>query len=80
VRICRAAFGALEKRSGRALYSWMERHPGAGERKRRALREILLALLLTLAAAAFITTALLRGDGAPQGAPAFETARKPPSN
>jgi len=33
--------------------------------------------MLTIAAAAFITAALLRGNGAPQGVPPFETARKP---
>jgi hypothetical protein len=50
------------------------------ERQRRArrwAREIALAVLLTVAAAAFITAALLRGSGAPQGVPSFETARKP---
>lgn len=47
---------------------------------RRWAREILLALLLTVAAAAFITAALLRGDGSPYHAPAFETARTPPSD
>ncbi len=46
----------------------------------RWAREIVLALLLTIAAAAFITAALLRGDGAPHYAPAFETARTPPAN
>jgi hypothetical protein len=64
---------------------WMERHPVAGRRNpprraRRWAREILLALLLTIAAAAFITVAWLRGDGAPHHAPAFETARKPAVN
>jgi hypothetical protein len=37
----------------------------------------MLALLLTIAAAAFITAAFLRGDGSPYGAPTYETARKP---
>jgi len=45
------------------------------------VREIVLAAVLTVAAVAFITAALLRGNGAqqgaPQGAPPFETARKP---
>jgi hypothetical protein len=41
------------------------------------VREILLAVMLTIAAAAFITAALLRGNGALPGAPPFETARKP---
>jgi hypothetical protein len=44
---------------------------------RRWAREIVLALVLTVAAAAFITAALLRGNGGPQGAPPVETARKP---
>jgi hypothetical protein len=62
----------------------MEKHPIAGEqrpqsRARRWAREIALAVVLTVAAAAFITAALLRGDGRP-GAPAFETARKPATN
>lgn len=37
----------------------------------------MLALLLTIAAAAFITAAFLRGDGSPYGGPSYETARKP---
>jgi hypothetical protein len=56
----------------------MVRHRGG--RKGRARREIVLAVLLTIAAAAFITVALLRGDGAPKDFPTFETARKPASN
>jgi len=60
----------------------MDRDPIAGEhraqrRARRWVREVVLAVMLTIAAAAFITAALLRGNGAPQGAPPFETARKP---
>ena len=46
-------------------------------RARRWVREIVLAVLLTVAAAAFITAALLRGNGAPGMTPSFETARKP---
>jgi hypothetical protein len=62
----------------------MERRPKRRERwvrsrVRRRAKEIALALLLTIAAAAFITAALLRGNGAPDGAPPFETARKPPT-
>ena len=62
----------------------MERNPIARERRaqsqvRRWAREIALAVLLTVAAAAFITVALLRSNGAPQEAPPFETARKPPA-
>ena len=61
----------------------MERNPITGEdraqsRARRWAREITLAVLLTIAAAAFITAALLRSNGTPQGGPPFETARKPP--
>jgi hypothetical protein len=61
----------------------MEKHSIAAEqrpksRARRWAREIALAVALTVAAAAFITAALLRGDGKP--APAFETARKPATN
>ena len=37
----------------------------------------MLALLLTIAAATFITAAFLRGDGSPHNAPTYETARKP---
>ncbi len=57
-----------------------DRAVGAGNPRRRAkrwAREIALALLLTIAAAAFITVALLRGDGSPQSGPTYETARKP---
>ena len=62
----------------------MERRPKGRERwvrsrVRRRAKEIALALLLTIAAAAFITAALLRGNGSPDGAPSFETARKPPT-
>jgi len=49
-------------------------------RARRWAREVALAVLLTVAAAAFITIALLRSNGAPEGAPPFETARKLHSN
>jgi hypothetical protein len=37
----------------------------------------MIAVLLTIAAAAFITAALLRGNGAPGMTPSYETARKP---
>jgi hypothetical protein len=82
VPICRAAFGALEKLCCLALYLAMDRDPIAGEhrtqrRARRWARELVLAVMLTIAAAAFITAALLRSNGAPPGAPPFETARKP---
>jgi hypothetical protein len=60
----------------------MEKHSDIGEHahQRRAwrwVREIVIAVLLTIAAAAFITVALLRGNGAPGMTPSFETARKP---
>jgi hypothetical protein len=85
VPICRAAFGALESLSCGELYFVMERRPIAGEhtpqrRVRRWAREIALAALLTIAAAAFITAAWLRGNGMPHAATPIETARKPASN
>jgi hypothetical protein len=60
----------------------MEKPSDIGEqalhsRARRWMREIVIAVLLTVAAAAFITAALLRGNGAPGMTPSFETARKP---
>jgi|GEM_PF-5736422 len=62
----------------------MERNPIAGEhraqsRARRWAREIVLAALLTVAAAIFITVALLRGDSKPDGLP-FDTARQLPAS
>ena len=80
--ICRAAFGALEKLCCLAPYLAMASDPIGSEhraprRARRWVREIVLAAVLTVAAVAFITAALLRGNGAQQGAPPFETARKP---
>ena len=80
--ICRAAFGALENLPCGALYSAMEKRSGIGEathahRAWRWVREIAIAVLLTVAAAGFITAALLRGHGAPESARSFETARKP---
>jgi hypothetical protein len=85
VPICRAAFGALEKDLCAPLYSAMEKHskpPDIGEhaqqhRAWRWAREIAIAVVLTIAAAAFITAALLRGSGAPDATPTYETARKP---
>jgi len=79
---CRAAFGALEKLLCLAPYLAMDRDPIVDEprpqrRARRWARELVLAVMLTIAAAAFITAALLRSNGAPPGAPPFETARKP---
>jgi hypothetical protein len=63
----------------------MERRPIAGEhthqrRMRRWAREIALAVILTIAAAAFITAAWLRGSGLPHAAQPIETARKPATN
>ena len=60
----------------------MEKHSGSGEhahqrRMRRWVREIAIAVLLTVAAAAFITAALMRGNSAPGMTPSYETARKP---
>jgi hypothetical protein len=82
VPICRAAFGALEKHNFLAPYPAMARDPRGFEQReqrrvRRWVREIALAVVLTVAAATFIVVALLRDNGAPQGAPQFETARKP---
>jgi hypothetical protein len=82
VPICRAAFGALEKLCCGALYSAMEKRSIAGaysrrRRMRRWAREVVLAVVLTIAAAAFMTAAWLRGSV--PGSP-IETARKPPSN
>jgi hypothetical protein len=82
VPICRAAFGALEKLLCAALYSQMEKHSNIGEhahqrRAWRLVREIVIAVVLTIAAAAFITAALLRGNGEPGTTPSYETARKP---
>jgi len=48
----------------------------ARRRLRRWVREIVLATALTAVAAAFIASALLRGE-APSPQPAFETAGKP---
>ena len=60
----------------------MEKHSDIGEHahQRRAwrwAREIAIAVVLTIAAVAFITAALLRGNGAPDKTPSYETARKP---
>jgi len=52
----------------------------ARRRMRRWAREIALAVVLTVAAIAFMTAALLRGNGALQTPSTFETARKPPTN
>jgi hypothetical protein len=82
VPICRAAFGALEKRPCGVLYCAMAKRSGIGATARpnrawRWAREIAIAVLLTVAAAGFITAALLRGNGASQSSQSFETARKP---
>lgn len=62
----------------------MEKRPiesghGNQSRVRRGAREIALAVLLTIAAATFITAAWLRGSIWPPAAP-YETARKPPGS
>ena len=72
VPICRAAFGALEYAHRYALLFAMEkpserRQHGPHPNLRRWMREILLAILLTVAAASVIAVALWRGDGANQG-------------
>jgi cytochrome bd-type quinol oxidase subunit 2 len=79
VRICRAAFGALEKLLCGALYFEMEKRSGPASSRRawRWAREIAIAVLLTVAAAGFITVALVRGNGGSHTPPSFETARKP---
>ena len=48
-------------------------------RLRRWQREVALAVMLTIAAVAFIAAAMLRSDGAHDSAP-YATARKPPPN
>jgi hypothetical protein len=83
VPFCRAAIGALEKRRRertnlamqrlRYLREWIRRR-----RIKRWVREITLAVVLTIAAAVFIVVAVVRGDSG-QNAP-YATARKPASN
>ena len=70
-------------RSGR--YPAMARHRFLRERillrrMRRWQREVALAIMLTVAAIAFIAAALLRGDGCFAGDAPYATARKPPQN
>jgi hypothetical protein len=48
-------------------------------RMRRWQREVALAVMLTVAAIAFIAAAFLRGDGVSPESP-YATARKPPQN
>jgi hypothetical protein len=48
-------------------------------RMRRWHKEVALAVMLTIAAIAFIATAFLRGDGGSHEAP-YATARKPAPN
>jgi hypothetical protein len=48
-------------------------------RMRRWHKEVALAVMLTIAAIAFIATAFLRGDGGSPEAP-YATARKPAPN
>jgi len=49
-------------------------------RMRRWQREVALAVMLTVAAIAFIAAAFLRGDGASPDSSPYATARKPPQN
>jgi hypothetical protein len=81
VRFCRAAKGALAKPIGQRLYLAMEKRHAlrkrlAQLRAQRWSREALLAALLTLAAAVFITAAML-GKGPHDQKPTVETARQP---
>jgi hypothetical protein len=60
----------------------MEKHRDIVERAHptrawRRGREIAIAVVLTVAAVAFIAAALLRGGSAPGETPSYETARKP---
>jgi len=61
----------------------MERRPSLNElitrfRAQRWSREVLLAALLTVAAAVFIAAAMLRSDMPEQGTRPAETAHQPP--
>ena len=47
---------------------------------RRWQREVALAVMLTVAAIAFIAAGLLRSDGTSQDSSPYATARKPPPN
>jgi hypothetical protein len=49
-------------------------------RMRRWQREVALAVMLTVAAVAFIAAAFLRGDGVSPDSSPYATARKPPPN
>lgn len=64
------------------LYLAMEKRPGHNEllnylRALRLSREVVLAALLTIAAAAFIAAAMLGSDMSEQGRKPVETARQP---
>jgi hypothetical protein len=61
------------KKRLRFMRGWLRRR-----RARRWMKEIMLAIALTVAAAGFIAVALLRGEQAP-GDPHLMTARKAPS-
>jgi hypothetical protein len=83
--MCRAAFGALEKRASRGRYPAMARHRFLRERillrhMRRWQREVALAVMLTVAAIAFIAAAMLGGSDPSQDSSPYDTARKPPPN
>jgi hypothetical protein len=85
VPLCRAAIGALEKKRRersilamqrlRYIREWIRRR-----RIKRWGREIMLAVILTLAAAIFITVALWRENSAPQATAPYATAREPANN
>jgi hypothetical protein len=85
VPLCRAAIGALEKKRRERTILAMQRLRYIREwiRRRRIKRwgrEIMLAVILTLAAAIFIAVALLRENGAPQAKAPYATARQPANN
>ena len=65
--LCGALYSAMEKRS-------IDRRYPHQNRVRRGAREIVLAVLLTIAAVTFITAAWLHGTTWPQTAP-YETAQ-----
>ena len=80
---CRAAKGALANTHCQRLYLAMEKRPSLGKlltqlRAQRWGREVVLAALLTIAAAVFIAVAMLGSDVSEQDRTPVETARQPP--
>jgi hypothetical protein len=75
---------AFWKWAAASTHQWAMARNSSGQKRgpqrqvRRWAREVVLAVLLTLAAATFILAALLRGS--PDVSPSFETARKQPGN